>query len=105
MSKPTTYFHQNEQIDTLVECFGSQLEVLTIAEKLALNTTISHWVMHQEIVGNSLGEFTLEHAFEEITCGWLERARVHQAVQILDGINERDALGVMEALVNQLRWS
>lgn len=44
MSKPVTYFTQNDQIDTLVERFGSQLQGIDIQDKLLIRIILSQYV-------------------------------------------------------------
>ncbi|WP_158516808.1 hypothetical protein [Scytonema hofmannii] len=42
MSKCSTYYIQTQQIDQLVECFGTTLEKLTPVDKLALQATLAY---------------------------------------------------------------
>lgn len=54
MSKCTTYYIQAQQIDQLVEYFGTTLEKLTPVDKLALRATLACWLFHLEVA--DLGE-------------------------------------------------
>ncbi|NMF62494.1 hypothetical protein DP113_34020 (plasmid) [Brasilonema octagenarum UFV-E1] len=104
MSKCTTYYIQAQQIDQLVEYFGTTLEKLTPVDKLALRATLAYWLFHLEVA--DLSEYTLNHALEDTMQGYSEDCQVNlkKAIAILEGIGRGEAEGLIEALTDQLRW-
>ncbi|RAM50974.1 MAG: hypothetical protein C6Y22_14060 [Hapalosiphonaceae cyanobacterium JJU2] len=102
MSKCVTYYIQTQQIDQLVEYFGTTLEKLTLVDKLALRAISSYWLFHLEVA--DLGEYTLTHAMEDTMQGYSEDCQVNlkKAVAILEGIGTGEAEGLIEALTAQL---
>jgi hypothetical protein len=104
MTKPVTYFTQTDQIDRLVERFGSQLDSLDHTEKLALRATLTYYLFHIEVA--ELGKYTLEHAADETLRGYSQecQSNIREAIAILFGIAEDEVEGLIEALTAQLRW-
>ncbi|MBW4632954.1 MAG: hypothetical protein KME30_13955 [Iphinoe sp. HA4291-MV1] len=103
MSKCVTYYMQTNQIDQLVEYFGTTLEKLTLADKLALRVTLTYWLFHCEVA--DLGEYTLNHALENMMQGYSEDYQINlkEAIAILEGISKDEAEGLIESLTAQLR--
>lgn len=103
MSKCVTYYIQTNPIDQLVEYFGTTLEKLTLADKLALRVTLTYWLFHREVA--DLGEYTLNHAMEDTMQGYSEDCQINlkEAIAILKGIGKDEAEGLIESLTAQLR--
>ena len=102
MNTTTTYYIQTDAINELCEQYGCQLEGLNKAEKMALRTTISYYIMHQEIVQNSLGVYDLFDAFNDVTCGWLETENVHRACCIISLLSDVELERLLQALCSQI---
>ena len=110
MTKPIGYYVNTLESDRwlvpLQEQFGSHLEGIEFEEKLALRASITYWLFHQEIVGNSLGEYTLEQSAIDTMCGWigLKESTALQVCQIVEGACKDDLEGLVEFLTAETRW-
>ena len=105
MQLTTTYYTQSEAIDELCAQYGCQLEGLNKAEKMALRATIAYYIMHQEIVQNSLGYYDLFDAFNDTTAGWTEVEQVHRAVTIISLLSTAELERLLQALCAQIFYS
>ena len=103
MNKCVTDSTHTNQIDQLIESFGTTLEKLTLADKLALRVTLTYWLFHREVA--DLGEYTLNHALEDMMQGNSEDCQINlkKAIAILQGISKDEAEGLIESLTAQLR--
>ena len=102
MNTTTTYYTQSDAIDELCQQYGSRLEGLNLAEKMALRTTISYYIMHKKIVQDSLGFYDLFDAFNDTTAGWLEVENVHKAVGIISLLSNAELERLLQALCAQI---
>lgn len=109
MSKVTTYYVQNDQIDTLVERFGSQLEGIDIQDKLLLRVILSQYVY-----GIRYGDcsYTMPHAVLDCNAAdsegnpnypMVNEENVTEFLTILDGASALTIDGLLEAINSQIR--
>lgn len=98
MTKTTTYYAQNPQIDSLVSEFGSQLEKLSRDDKLSLRMLLVAYVFLKEIED----EWDLISVETEVPLYEIG-PDLEEAIAILDGIDIDAAEGLIEALTAQLR--
>lgn len=100
MPKPVTYYATGNNIDTLVDCFGSCLEQLTIDDKKALRLILSQYTY----ASTPSDDYTLEDAMEDALAGLIiESQDIPLSVSILKGITHDDAESLLEAICAQIR--
>jgi hypothetical protein len=103
MTKPVTYFTSSNQIDKLVERFGSQLDLLDRDQKLELRIVLTYFVFGQEQMGES---YSLNDAwFDSLQTLMIEDAELMECLSILQGITISDAESLQEALLAQCKLS
>lgn len=102
MNTTTTYYTQSDAIDELCEQYGVRLEGLNKAEKMALRTTISYYIMHKEIVQYRLGFYDLFDAFNDTTAGWVEVENLHKACSIISLLKDAELERLIQALSAQI---
>ena len=102
MNTLTSYYTQSDAINELCEQYGWQLEGLNLSEKMALRTTISYYIMHKEIVQDSLGYYDLFDAFNDCLCGWLEAEKVHKVCSIISLLKDAELERLIQALSAQI---
>ncbi|MBW4607145.1 MAG: hypothetical protein KME22_07950 [Hassallia sp. WJT32-NPBG1] len=101
MTKPVTYFTSSNQIDKLVERFGSQLDLLDREQKLELRIVLTYFVFGQEQMGES---YSLNDAwFDSLQTLMIEDAELMECLSILQGITISDAESLQEALLAQCK--
>lgn len=97
--KPITYYIQDEQIDALVECFGSYLEQLDRSQKLQLRVLLANFLMGQDQMGQS---YSICDAWQDSSLHLLvEDEAVVEVADILDGLTISQAEGLLSALQEQ----
>lgn len=101
MTKPVTYFTSSNQIDKLVERFGSQLDLLDREQKLELRIVLTYFVFGQEQMGES---YSLNDAwFDSLQTLMIEDVELMECLSILQGITISDAESLLSALLAQCR--
>lgn len=98
--KPVTYYIQNEQIDRLVEHFGTELELLDRDQKLQLRITFTYFVWGRDQIDG----YSLQDAYEESLGELVVRdLDIDKVFGILENMTIETAEGLLEALQNQCR--
>ncbi|XHX75691.1 MAG: hypothetical protein RBJ76_00070 (plasmid) [Stenomitos frigidus ULC029] len=104
MSKPLGYYADpTDQMTALAETFGSQLEVLSLTEKLHLLGVLA---MHQQVVTDkdydlADEEYFMSDAYADHTFAD-ETGKLTGACESLQGARNQDLRGLMLALANQI---
>jgi hypothetical protein len=102
-TKPTTSFVQTPAIDALVSQYGSQLQKLDSSQKLAMLAVIARAAYSQSLHDPALLMWSIE---DEIADQDYEEAIDQPLALALIALDEgtiNDALGLCEALLDQLR--
>lgn len=108
MTKPLGYYlgslGSDDWIGALRERFGDYLELISLQHKLAVRACITYWLFHQEIVQNSLGEYSLVQAAMDTMTGWTEdEGDALEFCQIVNDANYYDLEGLIECLTANIR--
>jgi hypothetical protein len=109
MTKPLGYYigslDSGNWSDALQEKFGSQLQLMSLEDKLAARACITYWLFHQEIVQNSLGDYSLVQAALDTMTGWVEdEGDALEFCQIVNNVPRSDLEGLIECLTANIRW-
>ncbi|GAX44702.1 hypothetical protein NIES4075_57210 [Tolypothrix sp. NIES-4075] len=109
MTKPLGYYlgslDSDNWSDTLQERFGSQLQLMSLEDKLAARACITYWLFHQEIVQNSLGDYSLAQAALDTMTGWTrDKGDALEFCQIVQDATRGDLEGLIECLTSNIRW-
>ncbi len=109
MTKPLGYYigslDSDNWSDALQERFGSQLQLMSLEDKLAARACITYWLFHQEIVQNSLGDYSLVQAALDTMTGWVEdKGDALEFCQIVNNVPRSDLEGLIECLTANIRW-
>lgn len=109
MTKPLGYYlgtlDSDNWSDALQERFGFQLQLMNLEHKLAARACITYYLFHQEIVQNSLGEYSLVQAALDTMVGWVEdEGDAFEFCQIVNKATRGDLEGLIECLTSNIRW-
>jgi len=104
MTKPLGYYvDPSTALDELQETFGSQLEVLSLPEKLHLLGILA---IHQQVIADkdydlADEEYFMSDAYADHTFAD-ETGKITGACELLHGASHRDLRGLLLALANQI---